>query len=148
MKHILTFIFLALFTLNVQADQNFNVNNGFCHFVTPTGFANGSDDAETFLMNCKNATVTQALDGTGHGSVTAYVKYPDGAIPFTETFTTTGEESGIECLMTDSNGTQYLTRDWTSTYYVHLKKSNKRKHKRPNRDAITFETICRNGAQQ
>lgn len=107
--------FIMLNAAAALADQRFETVGGFCHYVTPEGFANGNDDNEVFYANCENS-IRQNQDGTGTGSNTVKVKYPAGAIPFTGEYTFTGADTGVDCVMVDSNGTTYVTQNWTATY--------------------------------
>jgi hypothetical protein len=117
MKYLL---FVLLLPLTVIADQRFETVGGFCHFVTPEGFRNANDDNEVFFANCLNS-IRQNEDGTGDGSTVVKVKYPEGALPFTESYETSGAETGIDCVMVDSNNTQYVTQDWNSKYKPKIK---------------------------
>ena len=117
---IFTAILLMFFMTGAIADQRFETVGGFCHFVTPEGFANGNDDNEVFFANCENS-IQQNQDGTGSGSTLVNVKYPAGALPFIGEHTFTGADTGVNCVMVDSNGTQYTTQDWTATYETEVK---------------------------
>jgi hypothetical protein len=117
MKYFIIVLMMLSFT--AVADQRFETVGGFCHFVTPEGFANGNDDNEVFFANCENS-IRQNQDGTGSGSTLVKVKYPAGALPFTGKHTFTGAGTGVDCVMVDSNGTQYVTRDWTATYEAEI----------------------------
>jgi len=138
MKYLLTLLAaLAItFSLSTYADQRFETVGGFCHFVTPEGFATANDDNEVFFANCENS-IRQTADGSGEGSTKVIVQYPKGAEPFEETYKTSGAETGIDCNMVDSNGTQYTTQDWDSVYKV-MGKAGK----------IAYSVTCRNAAQQ
>ena len=112
-------IVLLMFTMNAYADQRFETVGGFCHFVTPEGFENTNDDNEVFFANCENS-IRQNQDGTGSGSTKTTGKYPAGALPFTGEHEYSGE-TGVDCVMVDSNGTVYVTQDWNSKYEVKIK---------------------------
>ena len=113
MKYIM--LILMMLSMGAVADQRFETNNGMCHFVTPEGFANGNDDNEVFFANCENS-IRQNQNGTGSGSTMVKVKYPAGAMPFVGEYEFTGAGTGVDCVMVDSNGTQYVTQDWTASY--------------------------------
>lgn len=117
-------IVLLFIATSVCADQRFETVGGFCHFVTPQGFQNNNDDNEVFYANCKNS-IRQEANGTGSGSSKITAKYPPRGIPFIGEHEYTGEETGVDCVMVDSNGTQYVTRDWNSKYSVHVPGLNK-----------------------
>ena len=127
---------LVLFSSVVQADQRFETVGGFCHFVLNPE----NDDNEVFFANCQNSIV-QNNDGTGRGSTIIEVKYPFGSAPIEKTLILTGEETGIPCVMVDSNGTTYSTLDWTSKYQY-------RPPRGKNRSTVIYEMICSNGQQQ
>ncbi len=131
---------LVLFASVVQADQRFETVGGFCHFVTPDGFMAGNDDDEVFFANCENS-IHQNADGTGSGTTIITVAFPYGDAPFDDTWHETGAETGVNCVMVDSNGTQYVTLDWKSDY-IYRKPTRKRPA------SIKFSMSCRNGAQQ
>lgn len=121
---------------NAWSDQRFETVGGFCHFVTPEGFQNGNDDNEVFFSNCENS-IRQKSDGTGEGSTRVTVFYPMGSQPFVKTHTASGADTGIDCVMVDSNGTTYTTRQWRSRYKV-MGDSGK----------IEYTVSCRNADQQ
>jgi hypothetical protein len=143
MKYLL--ILLFAFTLSAQADQRFETVGGFCHFVTPEGFATANDDNEVFFANCENS-IRQNNDATGSGSTLVEVDYPLGALPFTGKFAYSGAETGIDCVMVDSNGTAYVTQDWDSVYESKIKYHKKTNE--PQKAEIKYSITCRNGAQQ
>jgi len=127
---------LVLFASVVQADQRFETVGGFCHFILNPN----NDDNEVFFANCMNSIV-QNNDGTGSGSTLVKVSYPFGAAPISETTVFTGEETGIPCVMVDSNGTTYSTLDWPSIYRF---KPPRGKH----HSTVNYEMVCSNGQQQ
>ena len=146
---VLTFV-----TFGAVADQRMETRDGFCHAVTPEGFQTANDDNEVFLSNCVNS-IRQDADGNGDGSYVMKVKYPDGAAPFLASYTTSGAETGINCVMVDSNGTNYVTQDWDSTYKVKIKRYPVRQHGNESKPwtykkvaEIEYRLACRNGAQQ
>ena len=170
MKYVV--LMFALFTVGAAADQRMETRDGFCHAVTPEGFQTANDDNEVFLSNCVNS-IRQDADGNGDGSFVMKVKYPDGSYPFGGNYTTSGAETGINCVMVDSNGTNYVTQDWDSTYKVKVK--DRKDFKKAwgtddeefdfNNDGIVgyadiplfyeqvdieikYTVVCRNGAQQ
>jgi hypothetical protein len=154
MKTLLTALLAlsALFVLTSHADQRFETTGGFCHFVLPVGLQGGNDDAETFFANCENS-ITQLNDGTGQGTTTVTVKYSGDSIPFTESFFSSGAETGINCVMVDSNNTTYVTQDWESSYKV--KGAGKQRGGGDDADdrgsgggKITYTVVCRNAPQQ
>lgn len=113
-------ILLGLFVATVAAaDQRMETVGGFCHAVTPEGFATANDDNEVFISNCVSS-IRQNADATGEGSYVVAVTYPSlKSMPFTnKSFKTTGAESGVNCVMIDSNNTTYVTQDWASNYQV------------------------------
>jgi len=114
MKYILSFT-LALFCTATIADQRLETVGGFCHLVTPEGFQTNNDDNEMFLANCLNS-IRQNADGTGSGSTLVKIKYPANALPFYGEYEYSGAETGVNCVMVDSNGTTYVTQDWDSVY--------------------------------
>jgi hypothetical protein len=118
MKYII--LTMLLFSFNAVADQRFETTGGFCHFVTPEGFANNNDDNEVFFANCENS-IRQKANGDGEGSTTVKVDYPAGAVPFYGEHKYSGADTGINCVMVDSNNTQYTTQDWDSNYKVRVK---------------------------
>jgi len=118
-------ILLGMFVVSgAFADQRFETVGGFCHWVTVEGFTNNNDDNEVFFANCENS-IRQNQDGTGTGSTVAKVKYPAAAMPFVGEHEFTGAGTGIDCVMVDSNGTQYVTQDWTATYTATVEDLNK-----------------------
>lgn len=141
MKAILAGLLALGIVSSVSADQRFETTGGFCHFVTPEGFQNGNDDNEVFYANCLNS-IRQNSDGTGNGSTIINVKFPLDSAPFTESYETSFEETGIDCVMVDSNGTTYVSQDWNSTYEY---RGITRRNKIP---SIKYTLICRNGNQQ
>jgi len=145
MKYILSFA-LALFCTVAIADQRFETVGGFCHFVTPDGFANGNDDAEVFYANCTNA-IEQHNDGTGSGSTKVTVKFP-GAMPFAGKHKFTGSDTGIECVMVDSNGTEYRTLDWFAVYKASGDDDDYDGMVDDGEGKIKYELTCLNAQQQ
>ena len=142
MKYVV--LMFALFTVGAAADQRMETTGGFCHFVTPEGFATANDDNEVFASNCESS-IRQDADGNGDGSTIWEIEYPNGAEPFAESYSTNGAETGINCVMVDSNGTTYATQDWDSTYKV----KSRNRHSKSRRDVeIEYRLVCRNGAQQ
>lgn len=149
MKYIT--IVLMLFAATVSADQRMETVGGFCHFVTPEGFANGNDDNEEFIANCVN-TIRQNQNGTGNGSVLITVDRPTGSLAFVGMYEFSGADTGIDCVMVDSNGTTYVTQDWDSVYNATDGKNHKNKkgkgHAKNHGASVTYSLTCRNGAQQ
>jgi hypothetical protein len=172
MKYIA--IVLMMVATGVFGDQRMETVGGFCHFITPEGFANNNDDNEVFASNCVSS-IRQNQDGTGMGSTIMEIEYPAGAMPFVGEYEYTGDETGQECVMVDSNGTNYVTQDWTATYeakldskeYEKFKKHFGKKHgkydlnddgivnfedlallKQNSKGEIEYELACRNAAQQ
>lgn len=151
MKYIILVVSMIACT-SVIADQRFETNNGFCHFVLNPNNANN----EVFFANCLNSIV-QNNDGTGSGATYIKARFPIGGAPIAESLTLTGDETGIACNMVDSNGTQYTTNDWTSEYVL-IKHKHKRKgnharfkhgwHDKKHADTVIFSLICRNAQQQ
>lgn len=121
---ILTLLAVMCFGTIVAADQRFETTGGFCHFVTPEGFANNNDDNEVFFANCENS-IRQTANGDGNGSTLVKVKYPSGAMPFYGEHTYSGADTGVDCVMVDSNNTTYATQDWDSTYSANVDDFNK-----------------------
>jgi hypothetical protein len=151
MKYIILAVSMIACT-SVIADQRFETNNGFCHFVLNPSNA----DNEVFFSNCRNSIV-QNNDGTGTGTTYIKVQFPVGGAPISESLALTGDETGIACNMVDSNGTQYTTNDWTSEYiFVKNRRKGKgnyarfkhRWHDKKKADTVIFSLICRNGQQQ
>jgi hypothetical protein len=132
---------LMFISVVAVGDQRFETVGGFCHFVTPEGFQTANDDNEVFYANCLNS-IRQNADGSGSGSTTINVEYPVGAAPFIDSYETTGADTGVDCVMVDSNGTTYVTQDWNSVYEVKTRGKSKLNVE------INFELVCRNGAQQ
>ena len=133
MKYLL--IAAAFISTSVFADQRFETVGGFCHFVTPDGFANGNDDDEVFYANCLNS-IRQNNDGTGTGYVSITADYPKKEeLPFSKKYSTSGNQTGVDCVMVDSNGTQYRTQNWNAFYHV---QGNK----------VKITMTCRNAQQQ
>jgi hypothetical protein len=149
MKHFILAVSMIACT-SVIADQRFETNNGFCHFVLNPNNA----DNEVFFSNCRNAIV-QNNDGTGTGTTYIKAQFPIGGAPIAKSLALTGDETGIACNMVDSNGTQYTTNDWTSEYTLikhrhkgGLSRFKHRWHDKRNADTVIFSLICRNGQQQ
>ena len=175
MKYIILAVSMIACT-SVMADQRFETNNGFCHFVLNPNNA----DNEAFFANCLN-TIVQNNDGTGTGTTYIEAQFPIGYAPITESLTLTGDETGIPCNMVDSNGTQYTTTDWTSEYILKKRKRTRKSdesehgrhdkknadwsehgwhdkknadgsehgwHDKKNADTVIFSLICRNAQQQ
>jgi hypothetical protein len=173
MKYILLAVTMITYT-SVIADQRFETNNGFCHFVLNPNNANN----EVFFANCQNSIV-QNDDGTGTGTTYIRVQFPIGDAPIAESLALSGDETGIACNMVDSNGTQYTTNDWTSEYVLIENKGGRdykhkgerdykhkgerdhehkeesdygrlkhRWHDKNSADTVIFSLICRNAQQQ
>jgi hypothetical protein len=146
MKGIMLFVAIGLSGLS-YADQRMETVGGFCHFVVNPQNA----DNEIFVSNCVSSII-QNNDGTGTGFVLKKVEYPGLLLPVGD-LRLTGAETGINCVMVDSNGTTYVTQDWTSLYKV-IRRPNrpaKYSHKTPARPplfSITYELTCENGNQQ
>jgi hypothetical protein len=113
------FIILLCVSMFVSADQRMETVGGFCHAVTPEGFATANDNNEVFISNCVSS-IRQNADGTGEGSYDVTVTYPSRrALPFTDPrYYTTGAGTGVNCVMVDSNNTTYVTQEWFSRYTV------------------------------
>jgi len=105
-----------MFSIHAVADQRFETVGGFCHFVLNPD----NDDNAVSLSNCAN-TIVQNDDGTGDGSTRVTVKYNGNYSPLYETLVLSGKKTGIDCVMVDSNGTSFVTRDWNSSYVVKVK---------------------------
>jgi len=154
----------------VFADQRMETVGGFCHAVTPEGFATANDDNEVFISNCISS-IRQKANATGEGSYVMAVTYPSlKSMPFTAHFKTNGADTGIACVMVDSNGTTYATQDWASNYRVVNRKAQPAKYAqsittcngttciahpgalitpaKPALHRITYKLECYNGAQQ
>jgi len=163
-------IIAMMFSGVISADQRMETVGGFCHAVTPEGFATGNDDNEVFISNCVSS-IRQNADATGEGSYDVAVTYPSlNSMPFTAHFKTTGADTGIACVMVDSNNTTYATQDWTSNYQVVNRKAQPAKYApltqscngtscvstggqlisraRPALFKITYKLECYNGNQQ
>lgn len=135
MKYI-TIIMLFLASQAI-ADQRFETVGGFCHFITPEGFQTGNDDNEVFFANCLNY-IRQKSDGTGEGTTKVTATAPKNAnVIDLVSYSTSGAQTGEDCVMVDSNGTTYVTQDWNSEYKV-MGHSGK----------IEYSLACRNAAQQ
>jgi hypothetical protein len=170
MKYLI--IVFLLLSANVIADQRMETVGGFCHFVTPEGFATANDDNEVFLANCVNS-IRQNADATGSGSTMVKVKYPPTAMPFFGKYKFSGAETGVDCVMVDSNGTTYATQDWDATYKTEIKELKKFQKalgtdnsdydynedgvvngldvgmfRQQAEGEIKYSVVCRNGAQQ
>lgn len=134
MKYLLLSLALLLST-PAMSDQRFETVGGFCHFILNAQ----NDDNEVYFANCLNSIV-QNNDGTGNGSTIILVTYPTGSAPISEDITFTGTDTGIPCIMVDSNGTTYQTNDWDSEYKILPSKNNL--------DRVSFSLSCRNAQQQ
>jgi len=116
MRYFITL--LVLVSSLAVADQRMETTGGFCHAVTHEGFATANDDNEVFISNCVSS-IRQNADATGEGSYVVAVTYPSlKSMPFTSSFKTSGAESGVNCVMVDSNNTTYTSQDWVSNYQV------------------------------
>lgn len=168
MKTLILFSMILLSGI-VSADQRMETV-GFCHAVTPQGFNTNNDDNEVFISNCVSS-IRQNADATGEGSYIVAITYPSlKSMPFTNSFTTTGADTGINCVMVDSNNVNYVTQDWESKYQVVNRKARPAKYAqvtqscngtscvstgghliswaRPALHKITYKLECYNGAQQ
>jgi hypothetical protein len=146
------FIALCLIAFNVAADQRFETTGGFCHFVLGLD-ANGfiaedsglpiDDDNETFFANCENAITV--INEVGQGSTRITVKYANKAdVPLKHSLRLNGADTGVDCVMVDSNNNVYVTRDWNSSYKVQGDNGNGN----GNSGKVLYKLSCRNGAQQ
>jgi len=164
MKGIMLLIAICL-SGSLYADQRMETVGGFCHAVTPEGFATANDDNEVFISNCVSS-IRQNADGTGEGSYDVTVTYPSrSALPFTDhRYDTTGADTGVNCVMVDSNNVNYVTQEWFSRYTVINRAYQPPKYAPciPTEDewpeghphagqtciSITYELTCKNGIQQ
>lgn len=170
MKFII--ILLSVFVSIAIADQRFETVGGFCHFVTPEGFATANDNNEIFTSNCVSS-IRQNADATGSGSTQVKVEYPANSFPFIGKHKFSGTDTGVDCVMVDSNGTTYVTQDWTAVYDAYVEGLDQFKaaygtdspefdynndgfvnsidlpiFKQNAKGEITYTLMCRNGAQQ
>ena len=137
-------VLAAIVSTSVFADQRMETTGAFCHFVTPQGLRNGNDDNELFVSNCVS-TIRQRVTGRGYGFVSFEVDYPRNRIrsvftSVSDVYKYTGAETGINCVMVDSNDTTYVTGNWVSTYQI-VKQT-------PDVDTVRYSLTCKNGAQQ
>ena len=148
MRHIILAVSMIA-CMSVIADQRFETNNGFCHFVLNANNAHN----EVFFANCRNSIV-QNNDGTGTGTTYIVAPFPIGYAPIAESLALTGDETGIPCNMVDSNGIKYTTNDWSSEYTFIKHKNGKSAgfdhewHDKNYADIVIFSLICRNAQQQ
>jgi hypothetical protein len=140
----------------VSADQRIDTDENYCHFVTPEGFENGNDDNEEFVQGCNGGTIRQNQNGTGNGSILIEVNRPTGSLAFVGDYEFNGADTGIDCVMVDSNGTTYVTQDWDASYSATDGKTNHgkgkgkghKKHLLKHSAEVKYSLTCRNGAQQ
>ena len=169
MKGLMLVIIIGLSGV-LHADQRMETVGGFCHFVINPD----NEDNEIFVSNCVSSIV-QNNNRTGTGWVLKKVKYPGILLPVSNLMLT-GAETGINCVMVDSNGTTYVTQDWISRYvpskldvtrmaeFAKASRSYNEEYDYDNNGvvdsldakwfklkkprSITYELTCKNGSQQ
>lgn len=155
MKLFIATLALALISTGAIANQEFNTNNNFCHFIlgiddnglSVKDGATVDGDNEVFVGNCINSITTIA--NVADGATRVVVKYPSGdAMPMTESINLTGAETGTPCNMTDSNGVAYATDDWESYYKVRGAKVNNGKATAGKNAQIEYRLYCHDAAEQ
>jgi len=126
------YLLLLLLSFSAHADQRFETVGGFCHFILSTQ----NDDNEVFFSNCQNS-ITQLDDGSAIGSSIIEMEYPDLMAPVTTDTYFDSFDNDVECVMVDSNGTEYRSRAWRSSYIVSYDRNT----------VIRYELSCLNGRQ-
>jgi hypothetical protein len=122
-------VILCLCFGTVYADPRMEVNDAFNHVILETG----DTDNEVFIANTDPNIVVQG--GVAWGFVDNMVKNPKFKDVFDLGVTRFSSESGKVCNMVDSNGTQYVSRDWEQIVRRH--------NNHPN--VIYYRLECRNG---
>ena len=71
-----------------------------------------------------------------------------GAMPFAGKHKFTGSDTGIECVMVDSNGTEYRTLDWFAVYKASGDDDDYDGMVDDGEGKIKYELTCLNAQQQ
>lgn len=113
------FLVLSLVCTFAFADARIEVTDNFCH--APYDAANA--DNENYLPGCDGVLYVHANGGRSHGQARvhresisygflpiAYEDMPDSGV---FNFRLDGDESATPCTMVDSNGTNYVTNNWS-----------------------------------
>ena len=94
-----------------HAGPRIETRDNFCHFVDDPD----DSDAEHFISNCPSRITT---DNNGIANGVAYVRRKEPAWTAIQSNTWTYADTGVPCVMVDSNGTEYHSRSFRSTVKV------------------------------
>lgn len=115
----LLFVLLALIPFALSADARIETADNFCHVPYDVNNA----DNENYLSDCGSVLHVFANGARAHGQARAtrenvtysLTPFDEEDLPSygTASFTLNGDELATPCTMVDSNGTNYVTNNWS-----------------------------------
>jgi hypothetical protein len=126
----LYFCLFVMIAVSAYADPRMEVNDTFNHVILETG----NTDNEAFIANTDPNIIVQ--NGVAWGFVDNFAKNPKFKDVFPGDFTKfSSGEGGAPCTMVESNGTEYVSSDWTQLVRRH-------------NNVIYYRLECRNGIKK